>query len=655
MRVRKKFLLLFLVFSVFHFGNASNLQSNEKNENSQTVVTNLGNYLKPSNTSHIKRTFDSNVEKIKHGLFVEDHPLFEPMPSIEEQFQKEKVQRQLAEGTLIEKAGFFEFKQEKTAQTFYAYKHVLANLKKSSSKFISYPFAFDYTDKDAVAHHYAQGGIFTLRPDLLPGQSDYNYFKYLNETTNVVLGKSKALYDINVAIFKLEDELEGNKVDLFFDSDNYCSFFVNYIGKVPSCLYGKNEFITYRNKNPNKGVVAFFNHTELLNNSLFNDDGSNAFSLLIIPDHIAGSEDLIIERFTETGVEMIKNYVDNGGQILVGGKSGYILEKIGLVPEGSYDTSHFLMSKASSSIISLKGCENAAGASSNSAEYLNQLMCMNNQGKSYLSTSYPMKSHTGYTNILSVDVTSEGLTYKSDEGDYVDLEADATDFPFLLYKQKNKGKIFILNGNPLYKSDYTSLVFNILFSAMSKNVIFNSYINFGEEGSDLPIPGGEAGILLEAVIEFLNLYNKPVNDFKMYLYVPVNVSFTNYDSTCQLSNEIIPEHENITSMNLKQHLECNLAQLAGFDTFKQIIKLEILDQGVTQKATDIPLMYPIIKFTEEETGLETTLDDGAVKVEAALAAILRAASNPDPSMFYPLPGIGEPADAVLKVENKENT
>ena len=44
MRVRKKFLLLFLVFSVFHFGNASNLQSNGKNENSQTVVTNLGNY-----------------------------------------------------------------------------------------------------------------------------------------------------------------------------------------------------------------------------------------------------------------------------------------------------------------------------------------------------------------------------------------------------------------------------------------------------------------------------------------------------------------------------------------------------------------------------------------------------------------------------------
>ena len=280
---------------------------------------------------------------------------------------------------------------------------------------------------------------------------------------------------------------------------------------------------------------------------------------------------------------------------------------------------------------------------------------MNNQGKSYLSTSYPMKSHTGYTNILSVDVTSEGLTYKSDEGDYVDLEADATDFPFLLYKQKNKGKIFILNGNPLYKSDYTSLVFNILFSAMSKNVIFNSYINFGEEGSDLPIPGGEAGILLEAVIEFLNLYNKPVNDFKMYLYVPVNVSFTNYDSTCQLSNEIIPEHENITSMNLKQHLECNLAQLAGFDTFKQIIKLEILDQGVTQKATDIPLMYPIIKFTEEETGLETTLDDGAVKVEAALAAVLRGAINPDPSSFYPLPGRGAFADTVLKVENKENT
>ena len=81
-----------------------------------------------------------------------------------------------------------------------------------------------------------------------------------------------------------------------------------------------------------------------------------------------------------------------------------------------------------------------------------------------------------------------------------------------------------MNGNPLYKSDYTSLVFNILFSAMSKNVIFNSYINFGEEGSDLPIPGGEAGILLEAVIEFLNFlkeiykyYTKNVGGFVQYI------------------------------------------------------------------------------------------------------------------------------------------
>ena len=653
---RKGIILLFLLSSLFSFGGASNLQP-EKKPSHHPLIEKLG-YIPPPSDTPFNRTFASDEEKLKYGLFIEDFPIFEPMPSIESLYEKETIKRRLeSSGTLIEKAGFFDFHQDTDMKSLYAYKYVMTNVRKSSSKFIAYPFAFDYTDNDANNYHYDQGGIFTLRPELLPAEGAYNYFQYLNDTTNVVLGKAKALYDISVAIFKIEDTLEGSRLDLFHDSDTYCTFFVNYIGKTSSCLYGKNEFIVYRNRNPNKGAVAFFNHTELLNNSLFNDDGTNAFGLLIIPDHVFGSEDIIINHFTSVGVDMIKTFVSQGGQILVGGKSGYLLEKMGLVPSGSYDASKFLLTTGESNgEVLLKGCEDTVGKTSENAEYMNQLICMNSQGKSYVTSSYPMRSYTGYTKILDIDVNTPNLKYKSLTGSIEDLEADATDFPFLLTKQQDKGRIFILNGNPLIKSAYTTVIFNILFSAMSKNVIFNSYINFGEEGEDdLPIPGGEAGILLEAVIEFLNLYNQPVKDLKLDLYVPVNVSFSNYDSTCEISNEIIEEHQNITSMNLKQHLKCRVDTLEGFGTYKQIIKLEILDQGVTQKATDIPLMYPLIKFTEVETGLETSLDDGPAKVEAALAAVLRATLNPDPSAFYPIPGRGAFADTVLNVENKENT
>lgn len=658
MKYRINILLLILVLALLRSERSANLQKNEP-EKHNTVIDKIA-FIPPQfhHGEMAKRNFQTDEEKIKYGFVIEDRPIPEPDKPIEEFYQNETIMRNLEEtGTKLDKSGFFDFSQSNNEKKkLYAYKYVMTNLKKSASKFIVYPFQFIYADESSQNHQYDQGGVFTLRPELLPPSGAYNYFEYLSNTTNAILGKSKALYDINIAIFKIEDEIDGYPLDLFYDSDSYCSFFVTYLGKNPSCLYGKKEFITYRNNNPSKGATVLYNHTELLDNGLFDDDGNNAFGLVIFPDHVAGSEDKILKLFKQTGIDMFKKFVSQGGQILATGKSGYLLEKMGILQDGSYDTSKFLLSKESDSVAKTKGCEGAVGkAVDESTDFFHQLLCMNNEGKTYLTTTYPMKTYTGFEKIMSIDVTSTGLTYKSDEGNDVPLEADAQDFPYALVKQEGKGRIYIVNGNPLFKSSFRSIMFNVVFSAMTKNMIFNSYINFGEEGEDLPIPGGEAGILVEAVIEFINLYNKPVNNFNLCLYLPVNVSFSNYDNSCHESTELIAEHENITSMNLRNHLECSLSVLNGFQSFKQVIKLEILDQGVTQKATDIPLMYPIIKYTEEETGLESILDDGAVKVEAALAAVLRGTLNPDPSSFYPLPGRGAFADSVLQVENKENT
>ena len=85
------------------------------------------------------------------------------------------------------------------------------------------------------------------------------------------------------------------------------------------------------------------------------------------------------------------------------------------------------------------------------------------------------------------------------------------------------------------------------------------------------------------------------------------------------------------------------------------IPLEIADASVTQQASDISLIYPYIYYNNTETGNMEFIDQGALKVEAALGAILRGSINPDPSSCYPFPGRGFPADNDLQVENKENT
>ena len=67
-----------------------------------------------------------------------------------------------------------------------------------------------------------------------------------------------------------------------------------------------------------------------------------------------------------------------------------------------------------------------------------------------------------------------------------------------------KGKIILENGNPLFKSWYNEVFYNALFLAMSRDVLFNTYIGSND---NKPIPGGEAGILLDVSVSFTNLFD----------------------------------------------------------------------------------------------------------------------------------------------------
>ena len=422
-------------------------------------------------------------EKIKKGLFIDPPPIYEPfsMPNVTMRGLESK-------GTTIEQSGFFDFDQKgDTRKAYYTYRYIMLNLKQYSSNFLLYPFSFKYIEPEtSTSTVYDQGGVFTLRPDILPTSDDKYYFNYISKVTNVIIGKSKAIYDINIAILKLEDELDNNKLDLFYESDTYCSFFTSYLTKASSCLYGKDEFITFKSSNQNKGAITLFNHDDINNNGLFNNDGTNAIGLIIFPDHVALSEDRIIEKFTDKGIQKIKKYVEQGGQILVLGKSGLLLEKMNLLPKGSYDNTQMLLSNTT--IGNIKGCETIINEYKENIDYLKRLMCMNNKNRTYITSTYPMKTFEGYELLLSIDSTYRGMTYKDLNGDFVSIGTH-DDFPLLLMKQQGKGKITILNANPLYKSGYIALFFNMLFASMTKSIIFNNYINFGEN-EQLPIPAG---------------------------------------------------------------------------------------------------------------------------------------------------------------------
>ena len=61
-----------------------------------------------------------------------------------------------------------------------------------------------------------------------------NYAPNFNHSTlnkQIQFGKAKALYDSDIAILKIKAKFEDTVMDLFYESDYYCTYLVNFIGK----------------------------------------------------------------------------------------------------------------------------------------------------------------------------------------------------------------------------------------------------------------------------------------------------------------------------------------------------------------------------------------------------------------------------------------
>ena len=399
----------------------------------------------------------NDIEKIKKGLFLDSYMLSQnelfynnsnSLKEMTEKLKEENLARKLSEDEItLTNLGFFSYDLGYARRVIWSYNNLFNYINKDTTKYILYPYAFTYQTKyeNDTVMEYSQnkGGFFTLSPSILPTESHPHTFQNIKDITSVQVSKSKALYDIDIGILTYETKYEGTTINLFSEADQFCSFFVQKISKVSECARDLSELSSLRKDNPNKGNVLLVSPSILNNKNFVFKDDSNKFGLLIIPDHVYDTEDVILKALTANGIEKIKNFIENGGNILATGKSGYLLEKFGIVNNGFYNTGKYLYSLKSTetvnnqAMISLIGCEGIPQKMpSEQSDYFKQVMCMNMDNKLFLTSAYSMdktkvESDTNWNIILSLKNSDIGnnLKYKDDNGNDIDLNADENFFP----------------------------------------------------------------------------------------------------------------------------------------------------------------------------------------------------------------------------------
>ena len=652
--------------------NLKKISSSKKNQLKKEIGKKL----------HPKEYYDDLVEKgLKADNLTRGHPpypFYEKMNFTEDKkrrrdiiasFRKKETKRRLAnDHQTLENLGFMSLVQDKTSSASNkVMKFITNNIQKDSSQFILYPYPFSYTDKhkdeaNPETKAVEEGGVFTLNETALKGQT----FQYIQNISSVQIGKAKGIYDIDIAILSMVYEKNGMEVDLFTETSTYCNYFVNSIGKISTCIAGKEAYLQFKQKTPNKGAVVRVAPEDILNEILFDPTTEQLkFKLLIIPDYLSGNEETIFSPsyITDEAIEVIKKFRELGGNIITSGKSGYLLETMGLIPTGTYDKNFVLQTSADKSETKIKGCEDIYKTSPNEQpDFLKQLICIGYKTRTVLSQTYKVANvPENFESIIKYTNTEKKLNYKLD-GYQHDIDDTDITFDYIMISKEDgkKGRIFIVNGNPVSNIYYFENVRNMILYSMSRDFIYDLKIKFSQNDNnnleeDLPIPAGEEGVQLEVNYKFYNLHDVPITNVKLEILLANKIELIDTPSGCTLKLEQAERYTemNLADFNLSQYLLCEASSLAELSSIGNKFKIEITNSTVTQRLVDIPLMHSYLSFKLGTENIE--IYPGIFYAQAAMAAVLRGTLNKDPTSTYPMSGCGLYFDLVLNVENKENT
>ena len=328
-------------------------------------------------------------ERIKKAMFIDRYAISQSQLFYTENTTKnlEKNQKRKIEEieTTLKEVGFFPYDAAQPYNLrYYGYRKLFNNIGKDRSKFILYPYGFKYQnqteDGKIIEKVQEKGGFFSLNSTLV---EDIKEIKKIVNISTVKISKSKALYDIDIGIFTYETLISGNRINLFSDARQICGYFSSTLAKVSKCAEDLNTLKELRAQNPNKGNILMITPEILKNTDFKFKSEENNFDYLIIPDHLIDTEDEILAAWREDGIQKIKNFINSRGNVLTTGKSGYILEKMKLLSEGSYKTERFLRYQDDSqevryrAKVELVGCENIYNQTpSQQTDFLKQVMCV---------------------------------------------------------------------------------------------------------------------------------------------------------------------------------------------------------------------------------------------------------------------------------------
>jgi hypothetical protein len=244
------------------------------------------------------------------------------------------------------------------------------------------------------------------------------------------------------------------------------------------------------------------------------------------------------------------------------------------------------------------------------------------KNRTYLSQGYIMKtipdnfeSYINYTN------EEKTIYYKTNNGYILQTDNDTNvQYHYLLVSKeekttngKLKGRIMLINGNPIKDMYYFGNVRNMILYAMSKNLIYDLKIKFNRFNSDeeLPIPAGEEGIQLLTSYKLYNLGDYDMSNIDIDILIAKNVELITEAQNCEIKeNDDKYKDLNISYLNKEKYLKCHLDNLEQLKSYSNFFKIEIKDFSVTQKMYDIPLIYSKITYTDNELQREVIKSPG---------------------------------------------
>ncbi|KAH3732381.1 hypothetical protein Pelo_16786 [Pelomyxa schiedti] len=562
--------------------------------------------------------------------------------------------------------------------TYIARRYVINSLDTDESSMILYPYSFDALAEDKLAtikaknatngqsgiimaeQSFPYGSLLDTEPtENLPSINDY-YFHWLLTNSTINLSRAKAVYDSSIAVLQVTDTwIDGVPIDLTWEADYFCTVFYNYIwGKYKKCFRGLYDWEQYLAANPvthERVSFVFLTPENITANGLKNTDGSNRFGMLIFPDIVEGSQSKILSRLSSASSQ-IQSFVSAGGLLYSSGKGALVVEGLSLARSGTFSQSYTLTSTAS--ILALgDGCKLGDFSSDVGMDFIQRTICFSiPRGTDYIydallsgpkvdtmDTSYTVfanwKTGVSWRPIMLHDTVS-GLNS--------DLPADGTTQPMIMYKKYGQGQVLLNLGNSPYEWNSFSWVYNAFLLANTKPVVLNNKIDGAVNHT---IPALET-VTLSSTLTLKNYFSGDIGQvsFSVFYRKGLDVQTTT-PSLCTVKTTSVTVPLDI--LNNTRWFDCTLTSLAAFATRELKFSISIIDNLITQQKLAVTLLYPKLSYTDAASKQEEV--EYAVTVDAAMAALLRADMNIDPSSTYPLHARGAYVDNVMNCENKEET